>query len=128
MNRPHSGARFFHYLKSYTFLILLATFCALVIAVGELGYVHILADTIDALKLIERHNFDQNPLTVHYFQLNAIGIDNTLNVQNSAISFFNGLTFSITTQKEALRLVGIVLGWILGLVPVSYTHLRAHET
>ena len=112
MNRPHSGARFLHYLKSYTFLILLATFCALAIAVGELGYVHILADTIDALKLIERHNFAQNPLTVHYFQLNAIGIDNTLNVQKSAISFFNGLTFSITTQKEALRLVGIVLGWI----------------
>ena len=119
MNRPHSGARFLHYLKSYTFLILLATFCALVIAVGELGYVHILADTIDALKLIERHNFDQNPLTVHYFQLNVIGIDNTLNVQKSAISFFNGLTFSITTQKEALRLVGIVLGWILGLVLIK---------
>jgi len=119
MNRPHSGARFLHYLKSYTFLILLATFCALAIAVGELGYVHILADTIDALKLIERHNFAQNPLTVHYFQLNAIGIDNTLNVQKSAISFFNGLTFSITTQKEALRLVGIVLGWILGLVLIK---------
>ncbi|MDP7280653.1 MAG: ABC transporter transmembrane domain-containing protein, partial [Candidatus Poribacteria bacterium] len=119
MNRSHSGTRFLHYLKSYTFLILLATFCALVIAVGELGYVHILADTIDALKLIERHDFDRNPLTVHYFQLNAIGLDNTLNVQKSVIPFFNGLTFSIATQKEALRLVGTVLAWIFGLVLIK---------
>ena len=60
----NSARRFLGYLKAYIPLILLASCCALIIAIGELGYVHILADTIAALKLIEVHDFDQKPLTV----------------------------------------------------------------
>ncbi|MEE2911501.1 MAG: ABC transporter ATP-binding protein [Candidatus Poribacteria bacterium] len=113
----NSARRFLGYLKAYIPLILLAGFCVLIIAIGELGYVHILADTIDALKLIEVHDFDQKPLTVYYFQLKSpvlIGADGESS--NPFLSWFGGYTFELSNKKQALHLVVKILVWIFGLV------------
>lgn len=113
----NSASRFLGYLNAYIPLILLASFCALIIAIGELGYVHILADTIDALKLIEVHDFDQNPLTVYYFQLKSqVLIGSGGESSNPFFSWFGGYTFELSNKKQALHLVVKILVWIFGLV------------
>ena len=113
----NSARRFLGYLKAYIPLILLAGFCALIIAIGELGYVHILADTIDALKLIEVHDFDEKPLTVYYFQLKSpVLIGSGGASSNPFLSWFGGYTFELSNKKQALHLVVKVLVWIFGLV------------
>ena len=113
----NSARRFLGYLKAHIPLILLAGFCALIIAIGELGYVHILADTIDALKLIEVHDFDQKPLTVYYFQLKSpVLIGSGGASSNPFLSWFGGYTFELSNKKQALHLVVKVLVWIFGLV------------
>ena len=113
----NSASRFLGYLNAYIPLILLASCCALIIAIGELGYVHILADTIDALKLIEVHDFDQNPLTVYYFQLKSqVLIGSGGESSNPFLSWFGGYTFELSNKKHALHLVVKILIWIFGLV------------
>ena len=113
----NSASRFLGYLNAYIPLILLASFCALMIAIGELGYVHILADTIDALKLIEVHDFDQNPLTVYYFQLKSqVLIGSSGESSNPFLSWFGGYTFELSNKKHAFHLVVKILVWIFGLV------------
>ena len=108
--------RFLGYLKSYRLLIFSASFCALMIAIGELGYVHILADTIDALKLIEIHDFDQHSLTVHYFQLKDTVLAGTEESSKPLFTWFDGFTFKLVNKNHALRLVGTILIWLFGLV------------
>jgi len=78
--------------------------CALVIAICEMGYVYILADTIDALKIIKTNGFKDGPIHVRYFQVK---------------SFYEGIEFSIADARAALKLVGWVLASILTLVLIK---------
>ena len=92
------------YLSAYIGLIFLSMICSFVIAIGDLGYIQILASTIDALKSIETHTFDENPLFIGFFKVNG---------------FFGGIPFVIADQQAALRLVGYVLGGAFCLVLVK---------
>lgn len=94
-------ARFARYLTPYLGSILLAVACAVVIPICEIGYAHILADTIDALKLIETDRFKTGPVRVQYFQIDDV---------------FDGFTISVTDASAPLQLVGWVLVGILILV------------
>ena len=97
-------SRFAKYLKPYIGSTLLAVVCALAIAICEMGYIHILADTIDVLKLIETHGFEDASIDVRYFQVEG---------------FFNGVEVSLSGASVALQLVGWVLAGILSLVLIK---------
>ena len=92
------------YMGGYTGLILLSMVCSFVIAIGDLGYIQVLASTIDALKSIETHTFDEKPLIIKFFKVNRI---------------FNGIPFAIADQQVALHLIGYVLGGAFCLVLVK---------
>ncbi|MEC9258775.1 MAG: ABC transporter transmembrane domain-containing protein, partial [Candidatus Poribacteria bacterium] len=92
------------YMGGYTSLILLSMVCSFVIAIGDLGYIQVLASTIDALKSIETHTFDEKPLIIKFFKVNRI---------------FNGIPFVIADQQRALLLIGYVLGGAFCLVLVK---------
>jgi len=91
------------YMAAYIGLILLSMFCSLIIAIGDLGYIQVLASTIDALKSIETHTFEK-PLIIRFFT-----------IQN----FFDGIPFAITNQQVAIYLIGYVLGGGLCLVLIK---------
>ena len=90
-------------MAAYIGLILLSMFCSLIIAIGDLGYIQVLASTIDALKSIETHTFEK-PLIIRFFT-----------IQN----FFDGIPFAITNQQVAIYLIGYVLGGGLCLVLIK---------
>ena len=92
------------YLRTYIGLICLSMVCSFVIAIGDLGYIQVLANTIDALKSIETHTFDENPLIIGFFKVNGI---------------FNGIPLSIPDRRIALHLIGYVLGGAFCLVLVK---------
>jgi subfamily B ATP-binding cassette protein MsbA len=87
-------------MSPYLGTTLLAVACALVIALCEMGYVHILADTIDALKQIETNRFESHQV-VRYFHVKGV---------------FKGIEIAIPDAKAALKLIGWVVAGILGLV------------
>ena len=65
--------RLLKYITPYTGSILLALICAVIIALCEMAYVNILADTVDALVdtvnvLKQTEKVAENPITVHYFR------------------------------------------------------------
>ena len=91
------------YMATYIGLILLSMFCSFIIAIGDLGYIQVLASTIDALKSIETHTFEK-PLIIRFFT-----------IQN----FFDGIPFAITNQQVAIYLIGYVLGGGLCLVLIK---------
>ena len=97
-------SRFAKYLKPYIGSTLLAVVCALAIAICEMGYIYILADTIDALKLIETRGFEDGSIDVRYFQVEG---------------FFDGVEVSLSGASVALQLVGWVLAGILTLVLIK---------
>jgi subfamily B ATP-binding cassette protein MsbA len=96
--------RFAKYLSPYIGSTAFALICALVIAICEMGYVHILADTIDALKLIETHRFENGAIPVRYFYFEGV---------------FDGIEIAITDARTAFKLVGWVLSGILILVLIK---------
>ncbi len=97
-------SRFAKYLSPYLGSIVLALICALLIAFCEMGYVHILADTIDALKLIETRRFEDGPIQIQYFHLET---------------GFDGLEITITDARDAFKLIGWVLAGLLTLVVIK---------
>ena len=97
-------SRFAKYLSPHLGSIILAVVCALLIAFCEAGYIHILADTIDALKLIETRRFEDGAIQVQYFHLEGT---------------FDGLEITITNASDAFRLIGWILAGILTLVVVK---------
>ena len=97
-------SRFAKYLSPHLGSIVLAVVCALLIAFCEAGYIHILADTIDALKLIETRRFEEGPIQIQYFHFEE---------------GFNGLEITITDASDAFRLIGWILAGILTLVVVK---------
>ena len=97
-------SRFARYLSPYIGSIALALICALVIAFCEMGYVHVLADTIDALKLIETRRFEDGPIQIEYFHFEAV---------------FDGVEITITDARDAVKLVSWVLAGILMLVVIK---------
>ena len=97
-------SRFAKYLSPHLGSIILAVICALVIAFCEAGYIHILADTIDALKLIETRRFEDGSIQIQYFHF-----EGTL----------DGLAITITNASDAFGLIGWILAGILTLVVVK---------
>ncbi len=97
--------RFARYLRPHIGSIGLAFNCALVIAICEMGYVHLLADTIDALKLIETKT-EGGPINVRYFHVKDV---------------FEGIEIPLADTGAAITLVGWVLAGILILVVVKGT-------
>ncbi len=97
-------SRFAKYLSPHLGSIVLAVVCALLIAFCEAGYIYILADTIDALKLIETRHFEDGPIQAQYFHFEEV---------------FDGLEITITNASDAFRLIGWILAGILTLVVVK---------
>ena len=91
------------YMATYIGLILLSMFCSFIIAIGDLGYIQVLASTIDALKSIETHTFEK-PLIIRFFTIP---------------NFFDVIPFAIANQQAAIYLIGYVLGGGLCLVLIK---------
>ena len=102
-------SRFAKYLSPHLGSTLLALACAVVIPICESGYVHILAETVDALKLIETDRFETGAVHVQYFYIEDV---------------FDGFTVSLADAGGALQLVSWVLVGILMLVLIkgSFTY------
>ena len=102
-------SRFARYLSPHLGSTLLALACAVVIPICESGYIHILAETVDALKLIETDRFETEAVRVQYFHIKDV---------------FDGFTVSLADAGGALQLVSWVLVGILMLVLIkgSFTY------
>ena len=103
--------RFARYLKPHIGSIGLAFICALVIAICELGYFHILADTTDALKLIETSTED-GPINVRYFHFKNV---------------FEGIEIPLPDTDAVITLVGWVLAGMLTLVVIKGTFTYCND-
>ena len=90
--------RFLKYIIPYTSSIILSSLCALVISACELGYIHILADTIDALKIIEEKGF---PAEIRYFHSEV---------------YFEGFSTTLKDSGQALRMLFVVIAGVFALV------------
>ena len=95
------------YMATYIGLILLSMFCSFIIAIGDLGYIQVLASTIDALKSIETHTFEK-PLSIRFFTIP---------------NFFDGIPFAIANLLPIIFNVklrnyffGTFFGIFLGLI------------
>jgi len=89
--------RFLKYIIPYTSSIILSLLCALIISICELGYVHILADTIDVLKIIEDKGF---PAEVRYFHS----------------KYFEGFSPTLKDSSHALRMLSLIIALIFVFV------------
>ncbi|MCZ6679346.1 MAG: ABC transporter ATP-binding protein [Candidatus Poribacteria bacterium] len=96
--------RFAKYLSPHIGSIALALISALIIAICEMGYVHILADTIDALKLIETSSSEAGPIVIKYFRFGG---------------FFDGIEIAVSDTRVAFRLVIWILAGLLALVLIK---------
>ena len=94
--------RFLRYHTRYAASILLAMACALVVAVCNLGYFQILADTIDALTVVGGNTFEE-AVSITYFQ-------------RKGIFAFEGFEMSLLDAREALHAVLWLLAALLVLV------------
>ena len=97
--------RFLRYHTPYIGAILLATVCALVVAVCEFGYFQILADTIDGLTTVGGNSFDE-PVSIRYFRHKG----------NVGIFTFDGFEITLTNAGEALKAFLWLIGGMLILV------------
>ena len=97
-------SRFAKYLSPYLGSTILAVVCALVISLCEAGYIHIFADTVDALTLIATRRFEDGPIQAQYFHLEDV---------------FDGVQITVTDASDAFQLIGWILAGILTLVVVK---------
>lgn len=97
--------RFVRYHSPYIGSILLATACALVVAVCEFGYFQILADTIDGLTAVSGNSFDE-PVSIRYLRHEG-------SVQ---IFAFDGFEITLTSAGDALKAFLWLVGGMLILV------------
>ena len=98
--------RLLKYITPFSSSSFLALICAVIIAVCEMGYVNIFADTVDALVdtanvLKQTDKGVEHSVTVNYFR---------------AKGFFEGLEYTIRNKGDALRLVFMVVAGIFILV------------
>ena len=100
--------RFVRYHSSYIGAILLATACALVVAVCEFGYFQILADTIDGLTAVGGNSFDE-PVSIHYLRHEG----------DIEIFTFDGFEITLTSANDALKAFLWLVGGMLILVCVK---------
>ena len=101
---PISG-RFLRYLAPYAVQVLCAIICAVVISVCDYGYIHILAETTDILKQIERKDRGGEPVVARFFYVEGR---------------FDGIGgFALVEKRDALRLVGLVIVSTLILVVIK---------
>ena len=98
-------ARFVRYHTPYIGAILLATVCALVVAVCEFGYFQILADTIDGLTAVGGNSFDE-PVSIRYFRHEG----------SVEIFSFDGFEITLTSAGDALKAFLWLIGGMLILV------------
>ncbi len=92
--------RFLKYIIPYTSSIILSCLCALVISACDLGYIHILADTIDALKVIEEKGFAK-PVEIRYFHFEG---------------YFGGFAATLEDSSQALRMLFFVIAGVFAFV------------
>ena len=96
--------RFAKYHTPYMSAILLAMFCALVIALCELVALQILfKDTIDALEVVSASTFEE-PVRVRYFQ------------REVGLLAFDGFEISLLNPSDALKVFLWLLGGMLVLI------------
>lgn len=109
-------SRFAKYLKPYIGSIILAALCSLIIAACEMGYVYLLADTVDALKLIETQGFEDSPLTIKYFE-----------IKFSETNIFDGLQFTLENRRQSLNLVFLIMATIVVIVFIKGVFLYGNS-
>ena len=97
--------RFVRYHSPYIGAILLATACALVVAVCEFGYFQILADTIDGLTAVGGNSFDE-PVSIRYLRHKG----------SVGIFTFDGFEIRLTSAGDALKAFLWLIGGMLILV------------
>ncbi len=96
--------RFVRYHTPYTGSILLAMFCALVVALCELVALQILFnDTINALGVVSGSTFEQ-PVSIRYFQ------------REEGMIAFDGFEILLTNANDALKVFLWLLGGMLVLI------------
>ncbi|MBM3235763.1 ABC transporter ATP-binding protein [Candidatus Poribacteria bacterium] len=98
--------RLLKYIIPYTSSMFLAFLCAVIIALCEMAYVNMFADTVDVLVdtakvLKQTEKVAENPITVHYFRVKG---------------YLKGLEYTIKNKSDALRLVFMVVAGIFILV------------
>ena len=119
--------RLLKYIIPHTSSIFLALLCAVVIAVCEMAYVYILADTVDVLidivdALKQTENEAERPIDSEKLgraQSNATGQATATTVSYFQFKRFKGLKYTIETESDALRLVFMVIAGIFTLVFVK---------
>jgi len=94
--------RFLQYHTRYAASMLLAMTCAIVVAVCNLGYIQILADTTDALEVVGGNPFEE-AVSITYFQ-------------RKGIFEFEGFEISLLAARAALHAVLWLLAALLVLV------------
>ena len=93
--------RFLRYFALYKGSIILAMGCTLVASICELVPIQILADTLDALKLLEGYNQRIRPISISFFEIN---------------DYFEGFKITLTDAGDALRFFLWILGGFLSIV------------
>ena len=105
---------FSRYIKPHIGVIIVATISASLIALCDMVYVHILADTVDNLKALTSSSDRLVQFTFFSFK-----------------GHFNGLTFQVGEVRDAMWAIGIVLGLMLiavvvkGLLSYAHTYLTS---
>lgn len=105
--------RFLQYHTRYAASILLAMTCALVVAVCDLGYIQILADTIDALEVVGDNPFEE-AVSITYFQ-------------RKGIFEFEGFEISLLDTRAALQAVLWLLAVLLVLVFIKGVFVYSND-
>ena len=108
LTRNPTFTRFMRYHTLYISSILLAAVCALVVAVCEVGYFQILADTIDGLTAVGGNSFTE-PVSIRYLRHEG-GVE---------IFTFDGFEITLTSASDALKAFLWLVGGMLILVFVK---------
>jgi subfamily B ATP-binding cassette protein MsbA len=113
----NASARLLKYILPYSGSIIIAIICALLIAFCEVGYYGILAETIDAVKVMETKGL---PTSVDFhspLHRGNVSLDRTKKPQpETSESDSVWRTVRLADTKAALRLISLILSIILALV------------
>jgi len=109
-------SRLTKYLEPHIGSIAIAVICSLVIAVCESGYIYLISDTIDSLKIIEERGFEKGVLTLNYFKIEAF--NKTL---------FNGYELKIENTRQALHIIFFVMTGVITIIFIKGIFLYSNS-
>lgn len=120
-----TSTRLLKYIFPYGGSIFIATICAVLIALCEIAYVSTLAETIDAIKVIDTKNLPASVTFFEGFSLKNIwgkaasmGVGDASDMSSSQ-NISGGWTFYLADTRAALKLISFVAIAILALFVIK---------